>query len=170
MEFHCRLTFNKKSVYVYLWHVCLIRRYATVQSSPCSADSTIRYLSQELITNVFRSHAEHGGVRVVDFHTVTKQVCDLPSYCSAALFLKLQPLCPQSLGIVTMEAFLQYGIVCGDACVEVHYVVFVIGVVVAAAVVCGHMDVCVCVSLSLSLWLFHLDHASLLGSGTGPRN
>jgi hypothetical protein len=71
--------------------------------------SSTSSVTQDLIGNVFRAHAEHGGVRVVDFHTVTKTVCDLPSYCSAALFLKLQPLCAGvPPGVVTYEAFLQY--------------------------------------------------------------
>ena len=51
-------------------------------------------------------------MRVVDFHTVTKTVCNLPSYCSAALYLKLQPLCGADAdappGVVTLPAFLQY--------------------------------------------------------------
>jgi hypothetical protein len=61
-----------------------------------------------MIENVFESHAQHGGVRVIDFHAVTKTVCDLPSYCSAALYLKIQPLCVDvPPNVVGRDAFLQ---------------------------------------------------------------
>jgi hypothetical protein len=129
-----------------MWRVSLdFKRCDRVLITVHCLDCVIR-LFQDLITNVFRSHAEHGGVRVVDFHTVTKQVCDLPSYCSAALFLKLQPLCPQSLGIVTMEAFLQYGIAWH------HVLVVLLGLMFFFVVLCGRVDV-IFLSLSLSLSL-----------------
>lgn len=70
------------------------------------------FLAQDLIANVFRAHGDHGGIRAVDFHAATRAVCDLPSYCSAALFLKLQPLCPHAVGIVTHDAFMQCDLFC----------------------------------------------------------